>query len=113
MALRLKNTRLKVMLSVGGWNAGSHGFSQMVSTRLRRKTFIESAMRFLRKHNFDGLDINWEFPGVRGGKENDKGNFEFFLQVQIRFHQDIACIFNVSYFYKCNSLLPNHHFVLL
>lgn len=69
------------MISVGGWNAGSTGFSDMVSTRLKRKTFIESSLRFLRKHNFDGLDINWEFPGVRGGRENDRENFDLFVQV--------------------------------
>lgn len=52
--LKLQNSRLKVLLSVGGWNAGSLGFSNMVSTKLRRKTFVESAIKFLRKYNFDG-----------------------------------------------------------
>ncbi|XP_055346364.1 uncharacterized protein LOC129593893 [Paramacrobiotus metropolitanus] len=79
-ALRNQNPRLKILISVGGWNAGSSGFSEMVSTRLKRKTFIESALRFLRKHNFDGLDINWEFPGVRGGRDADRNNFDLLVQ---------------------------------
>ena len=55
--LKLQNNRLKVLLSVGGWNAGSLGFSDMVSTKIRRKTFIESAIKFLRKFNFDGTSL--------------------------------------------------------
>ncbi|GAV08067.1 hypothetical protein RvY_17816-1 [Ramazzottius varieornatus] len=78
--LKLQNSRLKVLLSVGGWNAGSLGFSNMVSTKLRRKTFVDSAMKFLRKYNFDGLDINWEFPGLRGGRDSDKDNYDLFVQ---------------------------------
>lgn len=81
-ALRQLNPRLKVMISVGGWNAGSTAFSDMVSTRLKRKLFIESALRFMRRYNFDGLDTNWEFPGVRGGRENDRENFDFLVQVR-------------------------------
>lgn len=34
------------------------------------------------KHNFDGVDINWQYPGAEelGGKPTDKEHFGYFLE---------------------------------
>ena len=36
----------------------------------------------MHRHNFDGLEIDWEFPGARGGQTDDKHDFTLFLQVR-------------------------------
>uniref|UniRef100_K1QQW5 Acidic mammalian chitinase n=1 Tax=Magallana gigas TaxID=29159 RepID=K1QQW5_MAGGI len=69
------NPNLKTLLAMGGWTAGSLIYSNMASTAANRKEFIDSAIDWLRKYNFDGLDMDWEYPANRDGKPYDKENF--------------------------------------
>ncbi|KAJ8371377.1 hypothetical protein SKAU_G00114050 [Synaphobranchus kaupii] len=79
-ALKNKNGNLKTLLSVGGWNFGSSGFSAMVASPELRKTFIDSVVVFLRKYEFDGLDIDWEYPANRGSPPQDQQLFSVLLE---------------------------------
>ncbi len=73
-----KYPHLKVMVACGGWG-GSGGFSEMARSAENRKKFVESTIRFLNEFDLDGLDIDWEYPGLPGiGNPfipEDKGNF--------------------------------------
>ncbi|CAF1218883.1 unnamed protein product [Adineta ricciae] len=79
-ALKTLNPKLKTLLAVGGWNMRSYAFSTMVHHHEKRRNFIFDTINFLRKHNFDGLEIDWEYPGIRGGQSNDKYYLTLFLQ---------------------------------
>lgn len=81
-ALRKQNPALTVLVSVGGW-LGSSGFSEMALTRESRARFIDSVMDFLRKSDLDGLDVDWEYPGIAGASQNfrpeDKEDYTLLL----------------------------------
>lgn len=62
MRLKNVNPKLKVLLAVGGWAFGSEPFRALTSNSFRMNGFIYDAIEFLRRHNFDGLDIDWEYP---------------------------------------------------
>src|ERR1700722_13353558 len=82
-ALKKTNSRLKVIVSIGGWMA--EGFSDAALTDASRALFADSAVELLRRFSADGIDIDWEYPGqgVAGIKyrAEDRENFTRLLKV--------------------------------
>ncbi|KAK6620011.1 hypothetical protein RUM44_006411 [Polyplax serrata] len=78
--LKLKYPNLKVTLAVGGWNEGSLNYSTMALEPESRKKFINSVVDYVTRYNFDGFDLDWEFPGSRGGRKEDKQNFALLVK---------------------------------
>jgi len=88
-ALRKSNPRLTVLVSVGGW-LWSTNFSDMALTVESRRMFEDSVMEFLTQYDLDGLDIDWEYPGLTGAghpfRAEDKQNFTALLaELRARF----------------------------
>jgi len=99
-ALKQQNGALKTLLSIGGWSMNSgddmpnsgnphpYGpythqlFSKMAADPPGRTQFIGSAIAYAQKYGFDGIDIDWEYPGYisRGGDPNDLANFLALVQ---------------------------------
>jgi chitinase len=81
-SLRNTNPNLTVLVSVGGW-LWSTNFSDMALTRDSRAIFEDSVMQFLTRYDLDGLDIDWEYPGMPGAghpfRPEDKHNFTALL----------------------------------
>ncbi|KAL5018332.1 hypothetical protein ScPMuIL_004054 [Solemya velum] len=71
---------LKTLLAVGGWNMGSGPFTAMVSSPSNRNEFAIFAAGFLRDRNFDGLDLDWEYPASRGSPPEDKDKFSLLVK---------------------------------
>ena len=81
MYKRIDNPNLKILLAIGGWNHGTASFSKAVATPTSMATFTENAIKFLRLHDFDGLDLDWEYPGSRGSGPGDKVKFTQLVKV--------------------------------
>lgn len=47
----------------------------MASSEERRKKFANSILNLLSYYNFDGIDLDWEYPGSRGGLTSDRVNY--------------------------------------
>lgn len=69
---------VKVMASIGGWSMCKH-FPEMAADPVKRAKFMEDVRRLM-AIGFDGIDLDWEYPGPYSGmnftgSEADYGNF--------------------------------------
>lgn len=77
VALKKKNRKLQVQLSIGGWGSGN--FSEMAADPEKRKSFARDCKRVVDEYGLDGIDIDWEYPGSSAGgissSPQDKANY--------------------------------------
>jgi len=78
--LKTVNPLLQTLLSVGGTVNGLSPFISMVGLPESRAMFIRSAISYLRAHNFDGLNLAWEYPGHNGSPAEDKQRFTMLIK---------------------------------
>ncbi|TPR05868.1 hypothetical protein CAN33_0011610 [Aspergillus niger] len=77
---------LRVNIAIGGWSFNDPGTTASVFTRLaasedNQMKFFRSLASFMATYNFDGVDIDWEYPvdSDRSGQKEDFQNFPKFI----------------------------------
>ncbi|OBS20320.1 hypothetical protein FPOA_06693 [Fusarium poae] len=84
-----KDGKLQTWIAIGGFDmsneeAPTHTtWSDMVSTKANRAAFIESVRSYMDEYGFQGVDLDWEYPGEpkRGGRKlADTRNFSMLLK---------------------------------
>ncbi|KAF2434209.1 glycoside hydrolase, partial [Tothia fuscella] len=84
--LKQKDSSLKVFIAIGGWAFNDPGptrttFSDIAASWVKQRLFFKSLNSFLATYDFDGVDIDWEYPEAdnRGGRSIDFKNFVTFI----------------------------------
>jgi chitinase len=82
-----KYPKLKVLVSLGGWG-GCETCSDVFSSKEARTEFAISTADIIESFNADGIDLDWEYPGISGFpghsyKPEDRENFTELL-IQLR-----------------------------
>ena len=80
--LKKHDPDLKVFIAIGGWTYNDPGptattFSDLAASEENQKAFFKSLIRFMSTYDFDGLDLDWEYPVAddRSGRPEDFKNF--------------------------------------
>jgi len=63
--LKKKYSKLRTMISLGGWTLSSPFFS-IARDATKRADLAKSAVYVMSRYGFDGIDIDWEYPGGGG-----------------------------------------------
>ena len=81
--VRQQHPGLQLLVSVGGWS-WSKNFSDVALTEAGRQRFVDSAIAFVQKYDLDGVDIDWEYPGLVGDnnphRPEDRENYTRLLR---------------------------------
>lgn len=79
--LKQKHPHLKTLVSIGGWTL-SDTFSELADNPKARSNFVKNVMIFCKQYDFDGVDIDWEYPGFteHQGRPQDKTNYTLLLK---------------------------------
>ncbi|RDC65698.1 glycoside hydrolase family 18 protein [Adhaeribacter pallidiroseus] len=67
--LKKQNPELKILISLGGWS-WSENFSDAVLSDTSRQAFAASCVRIMQENKLDGVDIDWEYPAIKGEEGN-------------------------------------------
>ena len=81
--LKSGNLDLQVFISIGGWTFSDNNtktqpvFGEIASSESNRQKFAKNVVSFMKEYGFNGVDIDWEYPGApdRGGRKEDTKNF--------------------------------------
>ncbi|KAJ5124162.1 uncharacterized protein N7515_007987 [Penicillium bovifimosum] len=65
----------KLMIAIGGWG-DTEGFTEAAKTEASRERYAKNVASMLDANGFDGVDIDWEYPGGNGQDYKQHPNSE-------------------------------------
>lgn len=80
--IALRQQGIRVLLCIGGYGAAGTNFSLAAKTEDKRKKFAQSILDILIEYHFDGVDVDWEYPGYLTGTDvaYDRPNYTLLMQ---------------------------------
>lgn len=93
------------MISVGGWNNSQEGvFENATATDAGLEKLANSMVSYMAQWNFDGLDIDWEYPDT----EAEKAQFTKLIQ-SLRSKLDAQGLKDDKYYQLSAAVTTNHN----
>jgi chitinase len=96
--LKKQYPQLKIMVCIGGWG-GCAPCSQLFASAEHRNNFAKSAVALLKQYRVDGLDLDWEYPGIEGypGHRWDKADKDNFTELVKALRKEMGSRFLLSF----------------
>ncbi|ASZ07063.1 hypothetical protein CK496_03690 [Enterococcus thailandicus] len=93
------------MVSIGGWNnsVNDMAFDIVTKTPEKMDAFTDEAVKFMLDHNFDGIDIDWEYPD-----NTDRQTKFIALMKQLREKLTVAGKENDTYYQLSIAVTASH-----
>ncbi|KAF2733512.1 hypothetical protein EJ04DRAFT_468282 [Polyplosphaeria fusca] len=103
--LKQRAPGLKIWISIGGWTFSDNDtdtqavWGDLASSQNKRTTFANNVYKFMKHWGFDGVDLDWEYPGApdRGGHKEDTQNYVNLLETIHVIFEASASDFGLSF----------------
>jgi chitinase len=101
-ALKQKNAELKIIPAIGGWGDDAAKYSRVAANETKRKIFVNNTIQLVVNNNFDGFDLDWEFPvcwqdDCDAGDEADRDNFSLLIKVRFNHFKLLLLVVVVNF----------------
>ena len=78
--LAVRNQGVRVVLSIQGAGKSIANFSNAASTPENRERFAKDCVNILETYHFDGIDIDWEYPGDDHAIDSEKVAYSLLME---------------------------------
>lgn len=89
--MKRSHPHLRTLFAVGGWE-NSQYFVNLVRSTVAFRKFMSSVERLLIKFDFDGIDVDWEYPVTGGAQEGLPADKRLYVDFMDRLRTSLAYI---------------------
>ena len=84
-------------------NKQGGSFSALSKSEANRKAFAEDCLAFLKKYNLDGVDLDWEFPGLSwsGAASDPSCDTDNYVELVKQLRETLGSDYTISYAGYC------------